>query len=163
VSLRSPHACSLESEGRGGNKRKRTRHQHFWRNTDKLDSAERVYIPTSSIKPALHRNQPVVPKSEISPEERTNAWTVCLTTRGVVSYLNKRISPLGNALLSPPPPLPALYAHVPRRGIGGRGGVSWIVSSTAHRVVSHFNKFISPLAPWVCPFATSNPVWSDIG
>lgn len=90
---------SLDTEGRAGNKRKRTRHQHFWRNTDKLDARERVYIPTTSIKPALRRNEPVVPKAEISPEERTNAWTVCLTTRGVVSYLNKRISPLGVQLI----------------------------------------------------------------
>lgn len=90
---------SLDTEGKGNNKRKRTRHQHFWRNTDKLDARERVYIPTNSIKPALRKNQPVVPKSDISPEERTNAWTVCLTTRGVVSYLNKRISPLGVQLI----------------------------------------------------------------
>ena len=53
--------CSLETDNRGGGaKRKRTRHQHFWRNTDKLDATERVYIPTASIKPALRRNEPVV-------------------------------------------------------------------------------------------------------
>lgn len=82
-------------EGKSGSKRRRTRHQHFWRNTDKLDTRERVYIPTSSIRPALNNNEPVVPKMDIGPDERTNAWTVCLTTQGVVSYLNKRISPLG--------------------------------------------------------------------
>lgn len=53
-----------------------------------------MYIPTSSIKPWSKR-ECVVPKYDISQEERTNAWTVCLTTRGVVGYLNKRISPLG--------------------------------------------------------------------
>lgn len=87
--------CSLDMEGRVAGKRRRARHQHFWRNTDKLDSKERVYIPTSSVTPALRKKEPVNPKLEISPDERTNAWTVCLTTQGVVSYLNKRISPLG--------------------------------------------------------------------
>ena len=93
--------CSLELEGKGANRRRRTRHQHFWRNTDKLDNRERVYIPTSSIRPALSNNEPVVPKMDIRPDERTNAWTVCLTTQGVVSYLNKRISPLGKPLSVP--------------------------------------------------------------
>ena len=92
-------ACSLELEGSQAAKRRRTRHQHFWRNTDKLDPDERVYVPTSCIKPAIKKKRPVMSKSEISPEERTNAWTVCLTTRGVIGYLNKRISPLGKQLL----------------------------------------------------------------
>lgn len=96
-------ASSLEMDSKAGSKRRRTRHQHFWRNTDKLDAKERVYIPTSSIRPAISRQEPVSPKLDISPDERTNAWTVCLTTQGVVSYLNKRISPLGT--------LPLEYSH----------------------------------------------------
>lgn len=90
---------SLEIDSKAGSKRRRTRHQHFWRNTDKLDARERVYIPTSSIRSAISRQEPVCPKLDISPDERTNAWTVCLTTQGVVSYLNKRISPLGTLSL----------------------------------------------------------------
>ena len=88
---------SLEPYSGQGAKRRRTRHQHFWRNTDKLDRDERVYVPTSAIKPALKHEEPVMPKSDISVDERTNAWTVCLTSRGVVNYLNKKISPLGES------------------------------------------------------------------
>ena len=89
--------CSLDPDA-SGTRRKRTRHQHFWRNTDKLDPRDRVYVSTASLKPAIQNAQPVVPKTHISPDERTNSWTVCLTTSGVVGYLNKRISPLGKAL-----------------------------------------------------------------
>ena len=90
--------CSLDPDS-SGTRRKRTRHQHFWRNTDKLDPRDRVYVSTASLRPAIQSDQPVVPKKDISPDERTNSWTVCLTTSGVVGYLNKRISPLGQTFL----------------------------------------------------------------
>ena len=34
-------------------------------------------------------------QAHINPEQRSNKWTVCLTSKGVIAYLNKRISPLG--------------------------------------------------------------------
>lgn len=40
------------------------------------------------------------PKRTISAAERTNLWTVCLTSHGVLGYLNRRISPLGARPLS---------------------------------------------------------------
>ena len=41
------------------------------------------------------QGQPVRPKRTIGAAERTNLWTVCLTSAGVLGYLNRRISPLG--------------------------------------------------------------------
>ena len=49
------------------------------------------------------------PKKTISPTERTNLWTVCLTSQGVLGYLNRRISPLGA-----PPPIRHLILQVRR-------------------------------------------------
>ncbi len=42
--------------------------------------------------------EPVKPRRQITSAERTNMWTVCLTSQGVLGYLNRRVSPLG-----PPP------------------------------------------------------------
>ena len=41
-------------------------------------------------------------QAHINPEQRSNKWTVCLTSKGVIAYLNKRISPLGAHALSWP-------------------------------------------------------------
>lgn len=35
------------------------------------------------------------PLRQITSAERTNMWTVCLTSQGVLGYLNRRVSPLG--------------------------------------------------------------------
>ena len=43
-------------------------------------------------------------QAHINPEQRSNKWTVCLTSKGVIAYLNKRISPLGAHALSWPMP-----------------------------------------------------------
>jgi hypothetical protein len=43
--------------------------------------------------------EPVNPRTQITSAERTNMWTVCLTNQGVLGYLNRRVSPLGE----PPP------------------------------------------------------------
>lgn len=39
--------------------------------------------------------EPVKPRTQITSAERTNMWTVCLTSQGVLGYLNRRVSPLG--------------------------------------------------------------------
>ena len=41
------------------------------------------------------QGEPARPKRTIAASERTNLWTVCLTSAGVLGYLNRRISPLG--------------------------------------------------------------------
>ena len=54
-----------------------------------------MYVPSKDVKPALQQKLLVQPKQDITQFERTNLWTVCLTTSGVVNYLNRKISPLG--------------------------------------------------------------------
>ena len=34
-------------------------------------------------------------RRQITSAERTNMWSVCLTSKGVLNYLNRRISPVG--------------------------------------------------------------------
>lgn len=41
------------------------------------------------------------PQRQITSAERTNMWTVCLTSKGVLGYLNRRVSPLGVPPLKP--------------------------------------------------------------
>ncbi len=62
-----------------------------------------MYVPSKDVKPALQQKLLVQPKQDITQFERTNLWTVCLTSTGVVNYLNRKISPLGM-------PLP-LFSH----------------------------------------------------
>ena len=38
-------------------KRRRVRHQHFWRNSDKLPPDHRLYVPSADIKQALEEVQ----------------------------------------------------------------------------------------------------------
>lgn len=98
--------CSLWPEETHPAKRRRTRHQHFWRNSDKFDRDDRMYVPSKDVKPALQQKLLVQPKQDITQFERTNLWTVCLTTSGVVNYLNRKISPLGDSPDCPHPCLP---------------------------------------------------------
>ncbi len=52
-------------------------------------------------------------QAHIEQGQRSNKWTVCLTSAGVIAYLNKRISPLGarpSARVPPHPHLPC-YVH----------------------------------------------------
>ena len=39
--------------------------------------------------------EPVRGRRQITSAERTNMWSVCLTSKGVLNYLNRRISPVG--------------------------------------------------------------------
>jgi hypothetical protein len=50
---------------------------------------------------AGNQAEPVKPRTQITSAERTNMWTVCLTSQGVLGYLNRRVSPLGERLLLP--------------------------------------------------------------
>ncbi|BDA41325.1 hypothetical protein COCOBI_02-1050 [Coccomyxa sp. Obi] len=111
-------------------KRRRVRHQHFWRNSDKLPPEHRLYVTSADIKLALEQAEPVKPRRQITSAERTNMWTVCLTSQGVLGYLNRRVSPLGvrlfrasqaqvragsgNALGQKAPSLPALLLPKPK-------------------------------------------------
>lgn len=70
-----------------------------------------MYVPSKDVKPALQQKLLVQPKQDITQFERTNLWTVCLTTSGVVNYLNRKISPLGDypCILPMPAPASRLY------------------------------------------------------
>ena len=49
-------ACSLSLDGNvaaNPGKRRRVRHQHFWRNSDKLPPEHRLYVTSADIKLAL--------------------------------------------------------------------------------------------------------------
>ena len=41
------------------------------------------------------QSEPVRGRRQITSAERTNMWSVCLTSKGVLNYLNRRISPVG--------------------------------------------------------------------
>lgn len=87
---------SLTLEAAPAAKRQRTRHQHFWRNSDKIPRNDRVYVQAKEVQAAQEgRGPPVIGRGELPPGERSNAWTVALTPSGVVDYLNRKTSPLG--------------------------------------------------------------------
>ncbi len=51
-------------------------------------------------------------QAHIEQGQRSNKWTVCLTSAGVIAYLNKRISPLGACPSARVPPHPHLPCYV---------------------------------------------------
>ncbi|CAL8461954.1 g1485 [Coccomyxa elongata] len=137
------HLDSLAMESNAApnpGKRRRVRHQHFWRNSDKLPPEHRLYVTSADIKLALEQAEPVKPRRQITSAERTNMWTVCLTSQGVLGYLNRRVSPLGvrlfrasqaqlragsgNALGQKAPSLPALLLPKPKPAAGPPGSGS---------------------------------------
>ena len=74
------------------------------------------------------QSEPVRGRRQITSAERTNMWSVCLTRKGVLNYLNRRISPVGepafplhpavkNASAPESPSLPQKL--LPRRGENG--------------------------------------------
>ncbi len=49
-------SCSLSLDTSGhASKRRRVRHQHFWRNSDKLPPEHRLYVTSAEIKNALEQ------------------------------------------------------------------------------------------------------------
>ena len=48
-------------------------------------------------------------RRQITSAERTNMWSVCLTSKGVLNYLNRRISPVGEHCLPFSPILQAAF------------------------------------------------------
>ena len=78
-------------------KRRRIRHQHFWRDSEKLAVRERVYVRSADVQSAMEAGLPVTSCNHLSPAEHTTAWTVCLTVFGAKELLNRKISPLGRA------------------------------------------------------------------
>ena len=53
----------------------------------------------STLEACLNCGAPVKPISSIAAGNRTAAWTVLVSPRGVAEYLNKRISPIGACLV----------------------------------------------------------------
>lgn len=76
-------------------KKRRMRHQHFWRDSDKLAANERVYVKSADVQLAVEAGLPVTPTYHLSQSEHTSNWTVCLTALGAKEVLNRKISPLG--------------------------------------------------------------------
>lgn len=76
-------------------KRRRLRHQHFWRDSDKLTAAERVYARSADVNSALDSGKPVTTCNQLDQADHTSAWTVCLTVHGATEFLNRKISPIG--------------------------------------------------------------------
>ena len=81
-------------------KKRRMRNQHFWRDSTKLSIRERVYVQSAAVQLAVEEGVPVTPCTHLSKEQHTSTWTVCLTAFGLKELLNKRISPLGEAIIS---------------------------------------------------------------
>lgn len=61
----------------------------------KLPCSRRVTWSAQSQVAAHSSSVWLAAQAHINPEQRSNKWTVCLTSKGVIAYLNKRISPLG--------------------------------------------------------------------
>ena len=80
-------------------KRRRMRNQHFWRDSAKLSVRERVYVQSAAVQLALEEGLPVTALTHLSKEQHTSTWTVCLTAFGCKELLNRRISPLGKAVV----------------------------------------------------------------
>ena len=63
-----PSACrSLDTDfgGASSSKRRRVRHQHFWRNSDKLPPDHRLYVASADIKLALEEVPPLHPERSL--------------------------------------------------------------------------------------------------
>ena len=59
--------CSLDIDTSASHpaKRRRVRHQHFWRNSDKLPPDHRLYVTSADIKQALEEvRHPACPASQ---------------------------------------------------------------------------------------------------
>lgn len=80
-------------------KRRRMRNQHFWRDSAKLSVRDRVYVQSAAVQLALEQDLPVLTVTHLSTEQHTSTWTVCLTAFGCKELLNRRISPLGKAVV----------------------------------------------------------------
>ena len=80
-------------------KRRRLRNQHFWRDSAKLSVRERVYVQSAAVQLALEEGLPVTTFTHLTKEQHTSTWTVCLTAFGCKELLNRRISPLGKAVV----------------------------------------------------------------
>lgn len=80
-------------------KRRRMRNQHFWRDSAKLSVRERVYVQSAAVQLALEEGLPVTTCTHLDKEQHTSTWTVCLTAFGCKELLNRRISPLGKAVI----------------------------------------------------------------
>ena len=59
--VRPSERCSLDTDfgGASSSKRRRVRHQHFWRNSDKLPPDHRLYVASADIKLALEEVHPL--------------------------------------------------------------------------------------------------------
>ena len=79
-------------------KKRRMRNQHFWRDSEKLSKKERVYVKSAEVQLAMEKGVPVKPCTELSREQHTSVWTVCLTAFGIKELLNRKISPLGEGV-----------------------------------------------------------------
>jgi hypothetical protein len=64
--VRLSECCSLDADfgGASSSKRRRVRHQHFWRNSDKLPPDHRLYVASADIKLALEEVRPL--RAELS-------------------------------------------------------------------------------------------------
>ena len=76
-------------------KKRRMRHQHFWRDADKLAFQERVYVRSADVQLALEVGTPVTTCTHLGQADHTSVWTVCLTGHGAKELLNRKISPIG--------------------------------------------------------------------
>lgn len=76
-------------------KRRRIRHQHFWRDSEKLPFRERVFVRSADVQLALDADVPITAQSHLVQAEHTSVWTVCLTAFGAKELLNRKIGPLG--------------------------------------------------------------------
>lgn len=55
-----------------------------------------MYVPSKEAAAAGEDPRtPVSARADLPASERSNAWTVAVTPRGVVDYLNRKTSPMG--------------------------------------------------------------------
>ena len=80
-------------------KRRRMRNQHFRFYSAKLLVRERVYVRSAAVQLALDQGLPVTTFTHLSNEQHKSTWTVCLTAFGCKELLNRRIGPLGKAIV----------------------------------------------------------------
>ena len=65
--------------------------------SDRIPEQERAYISCAALAAARASGAAISLRALIAAYDRTHAWTVCVSPRGVVDYLNNRISPTGGS------------------------------------------------------------------